>query len=144
MPHGEFDVATVQHRQQIVLGFHGGVGAAEFQDGVPFVDDRRTVHALCHQFRLKDPGGVLQLFRLLLLVDEKQRDAPVIAAFTDKPLDDDFGTVEIDGDSLNRTFYQFQPMLAASWVALPHSTWTAGLFADEVFAEILDVLTPSR
>ena len=69
MPHGELDVATVQHRQQVVLGLHGGVGAAEFQDRVPFVNDRRPIDTFRHQFGLKDPGGVLELFRLLLLVD---------------------------------------------------------------------------
>ena len=79
MPHGELDVPTIEHRQQIVLGLHCRVGAAEFEDRVPLVDDRRTVHALGHQFRLEDPGGVLQLLRLLLLVDQEQRDAPVIA-----------------------------------------------------------------
>ena len=28
--HGELDVASVEHRQQVVLGLHCGVGAAEF------------------------------------------------------------------------------------------------------------------
>ena len=49
---GELDMATIKHRQQIVLGLHRWVRATEFQDRVPFVDDRRTVHTLGHQFRL--------------------------------------------------------------------------------------------
>ncbi len=43
MPHGELDVPAIEHRQQVVLGLHGRVRAGQFEDGVPLVDDRRTV-----------------------------------------------------------------------------------------------------
>ena len=143
MTHGELDVPTIEHRQQIVLGLHCRVGAAEFKDRVPLVDDRRTVHALGHQFRLEHPGGVLQLLRLLLLVDQEQRDAPVIAPFAGESLDDDFRAVGIDGNRLDRAVLERQAMLAATGMPLPDSPWAACLFADEIFADLLDVLAPA-
>ena len=33
MPHGELDMPTIKHRQQIVLGLHSRVRAADFEDG---------------------------------------------------------------------------------------------------------------
>ena len=48
--------------------------------GVACEEHGRTVGSLNHQFWLKDPGGVAQPLRLLLLVDQEQRDAPVVVS----------------------------------------------------------------
>jgi hypothetical protein len=119
-------------------------GSVPFEDRVPLVNDRRTVHALGHQFRLEDPGGVLQLLRLLLLVHQEQRDTPMIAAFAGESLDDDFGAVGIDGDWRDRAVFQRQATRAATGMTLPDFPRVAGLLADEIFADLFDVLAPRR
>ena len=60
MPHSELNMATINHRQHVVLCLGHFIRAGEFQDRVPLVNDRRTSDTLNHQFRLKEPSGVLQ------------------------------------------------------------------------------------
>ena len=118
MPYGELNVPTIKHRQQVVLGLHRRVGAAEFKDRVPLVDDRRTVDALGHQFRLENPGSILQFFRFLLLVDQEQRDAPVIGRLRARPWTRLPGSCDRQ-QSAKPAFPDRQPMRAATGIPLP-------------------------
>ena len=108
MPHGELDMATIEHSQQVVLCLNRRVRSTEFQNRVPSMDDSGAIDALGHQFRLKKPGTIPRTLWFLLVVHQEEGDAPVIFAFASQPLNEHFRAIVIDSKWFNRAMDQLQ------------------------------------
>lgn len=79
----ELDVMAIDHRHRPVLGVHMRIVAAPSSAD----EDRRLVRSGHGDLGLEEPEPVAIWLLLLLAIDEKQRDDPVVALAAHQPLD---------------------------------------------------------
>jgi hypothetical protein len=84
VPHGELDVATVEHRQHLVLLLVGFVGAGKVDPLLPLLENGRAVRRLDGHLALEHPRPLPIRGRWLgPVVHQEQGDAPVLVAAAD-------------------------------------------------------------
>ena len=97
MADAELDAVAVEHGHLLLLGEGERVGLAGGLLVGMALEDRPVVRGLDDQLGLEQPGGVPQLLRLGLAVDEEQGDAPEVVPLPDQPLHLDLGELGVGG-----------------------------------------------
>ena len=145
MPHGELDVATVEHRQHLVLLLVGLVGAGQVDATEPLLEDGRAVRSLDRHLALEHPGPLpVRGRRLDAVVDQEEGDAPVVRAAADEPLDLGVGERLVGDDGSDRPSLEGNLVGdAAARSALPDPLGRSGLGVGEELAGGLVVVSPA-
>ena len=144
VPHGELDVPTIDHRQHVGLLLVGFVGAGQVDAAEPLVEDGGAVGGLDRQFALEHPGAFpVGGRRLGPVVDQEQRDAPVVGAAADQSLDLGVGERLVGEDGTDRTRLERDLVGGAAGLAFPDPLGRPGLGVGQEGAGRLVVASPA-
>ena len=145
VPHGELDVATVEHRQHLVLLLVRLVGAWQVDAAMPLLKDGRAVRSFDRHLALEHPGPLPVRGRWLdAFVDQEEGDAPVVGAAANQPLDLGVGKRLVGNDGSDRPCLEGNLVGdAAAGLALPDPLGCLGLGIDQELAGSLIVVPPA-
>jgi hypothetical protein len=125
VPHGKLDLLAVEHLHHPVFagGIRRGGGAGQV---LALAKDRRAVGGLEVQHWLEYPGGIAQLLRLFLGVDQKQRHNPDPGPLPCYAAHKHVRLLRVGRPGGNRALCQRDGRAAAAWLPLPDHARLAG------------------